>query len=215
MKNNNPRYKTSREMPFQDFFPLRSDGKCRKCEMPQSGKQTSWCSKVCQDTAYYEVMIARGHPAYIRQEVFDRDDGICASCGADCKIAERISIRVQHAFYDWISYIVPFEDWFPREVGVKSQKDIYEKEFYRFARKLLKDSLLSFGSSCWHADHITELAAGGKNELGNFQTLCLVCHKKKTRIFVQKGGAFSRKKRAKNNVQNEHEKDAQFSPLNR
>lgn len=33
----------------------------------------------------------------------------------------------------------------------------------------------------WHMDHITALADGGSNEMENLQTLCVPCHKAKTR----------------------------------
>jgi hypothetical protein len=33
----------------------------------------------------------------------------------------------------------------------------------------------------WEADHIVEVREGGKNELSNFQTLCMPCHKEKTK----------------------------------
>ena len=214
MKSNNPRYQTSREIPFQDFFPLRSDKKCRYCEKPLTGKQTSWCSKICQDTAYTEVMIARGHPASIRIALLDRDDGICALCGADCKQVERIS---RHAYRSIIVDAVenaPLRNYSVFYEYGKDPATVYEKDYYKFARKLFKDSLLNFGSSCWHADHIIEVAAGGKNELENFQTLCVFCHKKKTRNFVKKEGVISRKKSAKKSDQNMHEKDAVFCLVN-
>ena len=41
----------------------------------------------------------------------------------------------------------------------------------------------------WHADHITRVAdGGGLCDLDNLQTLCVVCHKRKTRLEAQVDG---------------------------
>jgi 5-methylcytosine-specific restriction protein A len=36
----------------------------------------------------------------------------------------------------------------------------------------------------WEADHIIPLAEGGTNELSNYRTLCVPCHKAETRALA-------------------------------
>lgn len=44
----------------------------------------------------------------------------------------------------------------------------------------------SGSGSWWEADHIVEVGDGGKNEMSNMQTLCMVCHKAKTKEYARR-----------------------------
>lgn len=149
------RYTTSRHMPMGDFYPTRDDNTCVKCGRPLTGRQTRWCGKTCGDAAYEEVMILRGSPQVIRNVLILRDKGICAVCGLDTEKRQR---ALQHAIR-W-AYIT------------KHRADVWLERVF--------PGEIWWGP-VWHADHIIELADGGKNEMSNFQTLCVPCHKTKSK----------------------------------
>lgn len=44
------------------------------------------------------------------------------------------------------------------------------------------------GTDEWQADHIIELRHGGTHEMDNIQTLCIKCHKAKTKFNYRKPG---------------------------
>jgi hypothetical protein len=59
----------------------------------------------------------------------------------------------------------------------------------------------TFDESGYQADHIVELAAGGSNDISNFQLLCPCCHSFKTKLYtrqplVQGGRQFTSAERA-------------------
>lgn len=94
-------------------------------------------------------MSSRGQSLKLRKIAFDRDSGICVSCGADC---EKIK-RVYWAILDFEARVL-----YADVLGVTDE-----------------------GRTFWDADHVIELADGGTNDAGNIQTLCMTCHKAKTR----------------------------------
>ena len=84
--------------------------------------------------------------------MFERDQGVCAHCGADTKLQEKEILKVTKAFASK-TFKVP-----PNKV--------------RFVRLF----------SLWEADHIKPKHKGGLDTLDNLQTLCLKCHQEKTYI---------------------------------
>jgi 5-methylcytosine-specific restriction endonuclease McrA len=182
-----PRYKDSRKLPMTAVFP-KIPGKCAYCQKPLTGRQTSWCSKDCGEQAFNDVMFARGSSTHIRAAVFARDNGICASCGVDCKKLQRISNYVYYRSLPeyckdtfkrtgWNPSIICFRDkW-----GGDFSSSLFEKEYFKAARKLWANTPLNFGFSCWQADHILEVTNGGAHSMENLQTLCNSCHKTKTK----------------------------------
>lgn len=145
---------TGRNLPPQPRIVL-SNGKrpCRGCggEVPK-GRMT-WCGNECRDKHYMALS------SYARRKVFERDGGLCALCGADAGLAQRIINRL------WWKY------------GRRASDEV--------ARRAICAawgvSSWSWSPTLWEADHIVPLAEGGTNELGNYRTLCLPCHKNETR----------------------------------
>jgi 5-methylcytosine-specific restriction endonuclease McrA len=101
----------------------------------------------------------RTSPSYLRSEVLKRDQGICAICGLDTLAIEAELTRLY-----WESH----KTW---PCG---------KEMERFKKSL---GISKTRKSLWDADHILPVhQGGGECGLENMQTLCIWCHKKKTKV---------------------------------
>jgi len=167
-----------KDLPFTDIFPMRTDKKCRRCEKDLAGKQRSWCSDKCANTAFAEVMTRRGNPQFLRKALVERDKEICAKCGLDCAKIKRIWYAASRAISDLhYSRKVDIAEFFGihiREVLSLGYLEHFEKIWTECFRWDGRDTY-------WHADHIVELRHNGTHDLDNLQTLCLVCHKQKTK----------------------------------
>lgn len=104
----------------------------------------------------------------LRGRVFERDSGQCAECR--CKTEVQIEVAM-HA------------DGCTREEAIKA---IAEYWGFGWGRTTL-----------WEADHKLPRHRGGGDDLKNLQTLCLVCHAKKTRRIDVPAAAADRRKRKK------------------
>ena len=90
--------------------------------------------------------------AYVRQAVFNRDGGICAACGLD---TQKLRLTYMQA--------IP---------GEETKRLLRQLGFY-----FLKDKPVF-----WHADHVIPLKSKGEMTMENTQTLCVPCHKKKSKL---------------------------------
>jgi 5-methylcytosine-specific restriction endonuclease McrA len=91
----------------------------------------------------------RTDPGYLREQVFARDHGICAGCGADTVALEGELKRL-------------------RRRNPIAWKQRLEELCIPAARK----------KNLWDADHIVPVAeGGGECGLDNLRTLCLRCHR--------------------------------------
>lgn len=120
-----------------------------------------WCSESlsgrkrrwCGEECVHEYLVVKSDQNYLRGVAWRRDRGVCSSCKVDTE-------RLYHQYHASIN------------------RDNEEEVTGR-----LKD--LGFhetASSFWQADHKVPVSEGG-NLLGpgNIQTLCLSCHKRKTK----------------------------------
>jgi 5-methylcytosine-specific restriction enzyme A len=107
----------------------------------------------CSEACVHQWKL-RSNPHYRRQHVFKRDGGICAQCRRDCHVLQRD--------LNLLLYANPSR---------------YEAEVERL--QLGKGFRL--GKSLWEADHVVAVFDGGGScDLYNLQTLCFLCHRKKT-----------------------------------
>jgi 5-methylcytosine-specific restriction endonuclease McrA len=60
---------------------------CRWCNLEVPAGRRTFCSEWCVDE-----WRLRSNPGYLREQVFDRDRGVCGLCGVDC-VAELHRIR--------------------------------------------------------------------------------------------------------------------------
>ena len=74
--------RTSKDAGWRDSrkLPRGPDGRalCRRCGREVPKGRRSFCSDEC----VHEHKL-RSNPGYLREQVFERDRGVCAECGAD------------------------------------------------------------------------------------------------------------------------------------
>src|SRR5690606_9081511 len=87
----------------------------------------------------------------LRQDVFMRDRGVCATCGKSTEQLIETAMR---------------EDSCSREEAIRALGEFWTG---RWNVKHL-----------WHAEHTIPRAMGGSDDLDNVKTMCICCHKSKT-----------------------------------
>lgn len=155
-------------------YPITKDGEgrslCRWDQKPVARGRKAYCSDECQ----IEVDI-RTSASALRRHVFQRDKGVCAACGCDTRRLERVASKAMDSYRDltkWLPAFIP-------KPGSAS--------YFGWSGKPVWDVWVSVGfnvryeGTLWEADHIKELSNGGDGGLDNVQTLCVPCHKAKTR----------------------------------
>ncbi len=128
------------------MLPVGSGGRplCRQCGNEVGKGRRSFCSGEC-----VHQWRLRTDPGYLREQVFARDRGVCAGCGADTVALEGELKRL-------------------RRRNPIAWKQRMEELYIPTARK----------KNLWDADHIVPVAeGGGECGLDNLRTLCLRCHR--------------------------------------
>lgn len=143
---------------------------CRECGRALTGRRTSWCSQVCVD-AY----LGRSDPAFQREALLRRDQGVCARCGLDTLAVQAACRR---AISEWAQGKVPGSMVYPH--GAPESSSLVQSRRSEILREILEPlGLLSFAhrKTFWDADHVVPFSEGG-HALGveNLQTLCCGCH---------------------------------------
>jgi 5-methylcytosine-specific restriction enzyme A len=137
---------------------------CRWCGVEVPKGRRSFCSDAC----VHEHKL-RSDPGYLREQVFQRDFGVCAICGTDCD-------KVMRVFKALLRKAGLKAAQFPRKVDREPERygalDMFRRQFPWFKPYI----------SPWAADHIVPVVEGG-GECGieNIRTLCLGCHASVTR----------------------------------
>lgn len=132
---------------------------CRWCGLIVKPPRRSFCSDICVDEFKEVTDFSRA-----RGRVYCRDRGICAKCHADTYKIRNVLDGLRLGF---------FSD------KTRTPPDLKAFQFYRDLLKLGKHR--AFSGDLWDADHVLEVIRGGTNHLDNLQTLCLACHKEKTK----------------------------------
>jgi len=120
-----------------------------------------FCSSTCR-----EAYSCRASGSGLRRVVFARDGGVCAACGADGHALVEVLRALAAAPYG-------------RRFAVALS---FNPMWARHRRSL--DRLLTRPTDglAWEADHAVRVADGGGEALANaVQTLCIPCHREKTR----------------------------------
>lgn len=126
---------------------------------PHGGRQCRWCkgevfpprTTYCSDKCVHEWKL-RSDSSYLRSQLFLRDKGVCKGCGLDTMFLRR--------------KLFPLARAERMEEGAK-----YGVEAYRAEKLML-----------WEADHVVAVVnGGGLAGLDGYQTLCVACHRRKTR----------------------------------
>lgn len=135
---------------------------CRFCQEEVPKGRRTFCGEPC----VHEWRV-RNSTTYARGEVKKRDRGVCKECGRDT-----LAIRAR----------------LQRRLNLHRSLDRAPRlRALRWQRMLDRLGLLSSGDvwkvkSPWQMDHVVEVVNGGGTcGLENLQTLCVPCHKRKTR----------------------------------
>lgn len=122
-----------------------------------------FCSQACA----FEVQIRRD-AAFLRARTKERDKGVCAKCGIDTEQLKRIMRHMHEALIYWMNL--------PRYEGNRYWFHLQMKSAWGF-----QPWNYVCDKTKWQADHIIEVTDGGAPYLENIQTLCVPCHKAKTK----------------------------------
>jgi hypothetical protein len=163
-------------------FPVQpSRNKCRGCHTDVPKGRLSWCSNKCYDT--YD-------PKRVRWFCQQRDKNICHHCGID---TNRERMRYKHA------YKLPpvnHRNYYGNDGGFIFRRDEYDRAVaianrHIAARRIAAKNRLErmrlegwpWGSNrdWWEMDHIIPYSEGGLTILANVRTLCVPCHKTRTK----------------------------------
>ena len=126
---------------------------CRWCKNIVSPPRRTFCSPEC----VHEYRI-RTSSSYLRLCVFKRDNGICDICNTDTKKITKEILKASNE---------------EEEIEIKNKYNIH------FKRKVWKKK---YGGGLWDADHINCVKdGGGECGLDNLRTLCIQCHKLRTK----------------------------------
>jgi 5-methylcytosine-specific restriction protein A len=143
---------------------------CRWCNQEVPKGKRSFCSDAC----VHEHKI-RTNPGYVREQLWERDQGVCAACGFDLK---QFKATWGNHFHEIRA--LPQHRWKAVEEIMSELLDRMGQQYGR------RDLPIWPGETLWNADHILEVVnGGGECGLENYQTLCIPCHKAKTRQMHQ------------------------------
>ncbi|MEP7132736.1 MAG: HNH endonuclease signature motif containing protein [Acidobacteriota bacterium] len=117
----------------------------------------TFCSQDCVD-----ALLVRTSPSAARGRVFERDRGVCASCGLDTESRKRAIARLRR------------KD--PTDKTVRKAREL-TAGFERAVTIRAGRPWIAVGRSLWEADHLVPVVEGGGGcGLENLRTLCIPCH---------------------------------------
>ena len=131
-------------------LPKNENGEilCRWCSKAVKPPRRTMCSSECS----HEIRI-RTSNKYLRECIFQRDNGICEICNLDTKLLAKTALNLD----------IEKRNIFLRENNISLKRKIWKRKF---------------GGGLWDADHILPVKdGGGLCDLGNLRTLCISCHK--------------------------------------
>ena len=149
------KFKRKLESAWETPIEKSPSGKnlCRWCKTEVKPPKRTFCG----DPTCLQEWKIRSNPGFARERVFERDKGVCQSCGLDTEALKRVLFEL-------------------RLVSVV--------EYYRLTRHYL--AFYGFGfrvdDHYWEMDHRKAVVLGGGScGLDNLWTLCIPCHRRKTR----------------------------------
>lgn len=144
---------------------LLANGKrpCRGCQGELPKGRHVWCSNACMERAYMALS------TFARRRVRERDHGVCALCDGDTEKVKRILRWLRHRGAGaWTTHA--------NVLDAKHAHDLIVRAWGRHPSTWGWDE----GRTWWEADHIVPLVNGGTNDLSNYRTLCIPCHRRVT-----------------------------------
>ena len=128
---------------------------CRFCGVETRPPRKTFCSAEC----VHEWKM-RSRPSYLKAVVYRRDHGVCGSCGTDTRaFAQALLARILHSPRRRSEIM--------REWGVPASRSI---------------KLRGPQSGLWDLEHTVPVAdGGGLADASQCTTMCIPCHKQKTK----------------------------------
>lgn len=127
---------------------------CRWCQGDVYAPRRTFCS----DNCVHEHRL-RTNNKYLRECVYKRDKGICAECSIDTKLIAKELKQYHYKSVRHKELLVKY--------GISEKRKIWKRKY---------------GGGLWDADHIKPVCkGGGLCGLENMKTLCILCHKAKTK----------------------------------
>jgi 5-methylcytosine-specific restriction endonuclease McrA len=165
---------------------------CRQCGDECDNKRQTYCSPAC--VAQWKL---ERWPTVQRRHVWERDGGVCRSCGFNVKRFERrarwISDRLGARSFNISRLHGPA--WTREFNAIKRNGARLERCVVRVvARYRFKAHRANWLPHFWEMDHCVPLAEGGTNELENLRVLCVPCHRAETKALA--GRLAQRRKQA-------------------
>lgn len=167
----------SRSKKLEENYPKIPKDKdgwwiCRYCDkkISQDKRYRAWCNNDCSREA-----AIRTYQSWARTALFDRENGVCQQCGIDTQELHH-ELRLLQSSIKW------------------DRVSVQQKQLQKTVLQTLLVAMQNCGydvgvrymtwRTLWHMDHIVEHAEGGNLEPENLQTLCVPCHKAKTKKYV-------------------------------
>lgn len=164
------------------YPPIIEKGKCRGCGSSVPKGRLTWCSTECFE---------KHDPATARWKVKQRDKGVCAMCGVDTeKMKRRCPPLYGWGQLDGYDRRFTHGGFFDKQRFDRAVEARMRHGKRRNEAAIKRRSALSFAgwphrpsSHWWEADHIIPYSEGGTYELSNMRTLCIPCHKRRTKLW--------------------------------
>ena len=138
---------------------------CRQCGQETAPPRKTFCSDAC-----VENWKVRTNGGFARQKVFERDRGVCASCGLDTEELRALLYRVR----------------------TEKGGAVYQKLLMHYENTT--GYSFDLDKHAFEVDHVLSVADGGGScSEDNLQTLCVPCHRRKTKAWHR--GRMKRRRR--------------------
>ncbi|XP_057443109.1 uncharacterized protein LOC130734619 isoform X2 [Lotus japonicus] len=150
-----------KEKEYSQAWSLEDEPLCKLCQkqcMGDNAKTPEFFEDLFCNLACYEEYRMRTSNRFLRQELFQIEQGVCTNCLLDC--------------HKLVVHIRPLSMKRRREYIEKVAPKIAKRE--KMLEKLVNDPT---EGNAWHADHIIPVyQGGGECKLENMRTLCVACH---------------------------------------
>lgn len=156
----------------------RQRGHCTWCDAVVPRRRRMWCSQACVD-----AFMSR-QPKYCASVTFRRDSGVCQFCGFDSVRVLRLYEQLRSLAYGWLSGRRGIDAYWHKTL--MALLDELRRRGFKIRHHTQVPQLVE-------ADHILAVSAGGGlSPSSNYRTLCVPCHKCRTRTQSQKRYAVRR-----------------------
>lgn len=152
----------------------RAKRQCTWCGQQLGGRKRTWCGMPCVDAFHRHCC-----PRSARSAVFDRDHGVCVSCGLDTEWLTRL-MRLCQPDQRRRRELCTWRGKTNRRGRRNLRRQQRRGRVYCVIRNWLRRRGFDPRQALWELDHILPVCrGGGLCGLENYQTLCQVCHVRK------------------------------------